>query len=210
MKRLLLLLPALAGLFFAGCDLFAGDDYYPLTVGNVWNYTGFVTQTTTLASTDTVMTWSSRTEIAGTDSLNNGTSVFEVVGVTETHMSAPYDTTFTDTTTTYWQQTDACIYFYFDKADTVGGIMVKLPFETGTTWTSGTSTLTVAAQEDVTVEAGTYKKAWRIDMTSSANPGYTCKSWYGNRAGQVKQEATSTSSGVTTRSVIELTSATIK
>jgi hypothetical protein len=210
MKRLLLLLPALAGLFFAGCDLFAGDDYYPLTVGNVWNYTGALTQTSTLASTDTVMTWQWRLEVTGTDTLNSGIAVFEVETQTETHMSAPYDTTFSDTSVVYWQQTDTCVYSYTDKADTTGSVIVRLPLEVGKSWTTGSMTTTVAAQENVTVEAGTYKKAWRLDLTDSTSTTYSAHAWYGNGVGTVKQEQTSSYSGFTNHLVMELTSATIK
>jgi hypothetical protein len=207
MKRLLFVLPVLAGLFFAGCD--TSTDYSPLTVGNVWNYSGYGTVTSTLSSTDTTWTLSSRIEITRADTLNSGLSVLEMVMRVDIEVSSP-ETTWTTIDTVYLHESDTLVMAYANKADTVGTVDLRLPFEAGKTWTVGAVVYTVTEQEDVTVPVKTYKGAWRIDATNSSDPDFSAKMWHASGVGMVKREETSVSGSETMHMVMELTSATIK
>jgi hypothetical protein len=207
MKKLLFVLPVLAVLFFAGCD--TSTDYSPLAVGDVWNYSGYGTVTSTTSSTDTTWTMSQRVEITGTDTLNSGLSVLEMVMRLDVEVSSP-DTTWTTIDTTYLHETDTLVMAYASTADTIGIINLRLPLEAGKTWTIGTVTYTVADQENVTVPAKTYKNAWRIEASNSADPTYSAKMWYADGVGMVKRDETSADSSETIHMVMELTSATIK
>jgi hypothetical protein len=207
MKKLLFVLPVLAGLFFAGCD--TSTDYSPLAVGNIWNYSGYTTMASTQASTDTTMMLTQTIKVIGTDTLNNGTSVFVIEATITEDMSLP-DTTFTIVDTSYYAETDSSVVAYGDKSATEGQIVLRIPLEAGASWMQGSSTMTVAEQEDVTVTAGTYKSAWRLDITNPAYPDMQSHGWYANKVGQVKTEMTYTQSGYTVHQLLELTSATIK
>lgn len=205
MKKLLLVLPLLAGLVLVGCD--TTPDYYPLTVGSVWNYTGYTTMSTSLASTDTMVKLDQRVQITKSDTLNSGLKVVEVVTTITQDMAMP-DTTITSVDTSYYAETDSSVVAYSDKADTTAALVVRLPFEAGKSWTVGGLTTTVVEQEDVTVPAGTYKKAWRLE-TSAAGVA-TGKAWHANKTGLVKYTMTHTVGGVTYNTVVELKSATVK
>jgi hypothetical protein len=207
MKKLLFVLPVLAGLFVVGCD--TSTDYSPLAVGNVWNYSGYTTMTSTQASTDTTMSLTQRMEVIDTDTLNNGTSVYVMVVTIVEDLSVP-DTTITVVDTSYYAETDSTVVAYADKSSTEGQVTMRIPLEAGVSWSHGGSTTTVAEQEDVTVPAGTYKSAWRLDVTNPAYPDMDSHGWYANKVGQVKTEMTNVSGGYTIHQVQELTSATIK
>ncbi len=205
MKKLLLVLPLLAGLVLVGCD--TTPDYYPLTVGSVWNYTGYTTMTTSLASTDTMVKLDQRVQITKSDTLNSGLQVVEVITTITQDMAMP-DTTITVVDTSYYHETDSSIVVYPDKAATAGETVIRLPLEAGKTWTQAGATTTVVEQEDVTVPAGTYKKAWRLE--TSVTGVTTGKAWYANKTGLVKYAMTYTGGGVTYNTVVELKSATVK
>lgn len=185
MKKLLLLIPLVV--FIVGCDGGEeGNGYFPLAVGNKWDYS--LTQTTTMTLPDTtfVMTGASTTEITDETTLDNGTEVFQQITTTT------YDDTLMQecVDTTYIEKLDTYILIYDDKADTDPDTSLLLPIEEGNTWTvysdsADTMTAEVLGKEDMTVPAGTYEDCWKIEYTFT---GATNTDWFAPDFGIVKHE----------------------
>ncbi len=152
MKKLLLLIPLVVLIVGCGSDE-EGTVFYPLSVGNEWNYNMSMTRTT--PTDTTVETGSDKLEITAETTLDNGTAVFEwVLTITfdDTLMPDIIDTSYIEETEDYILQYDA-------KADTVpSDTMLALPLETGKTWAD----YEVMGQEDVTVPAGTFNDCWEV------------------------------------------------
>jgi len=147
-KKLLLLIPIIV--LIIGCG---GDDvtnYFPLTVGNEWNYDMTMTMTdpdTTITETGTV-----ELEITAETTLDNDTEVFEMIMIMTENT-----TTFADTS--YIEETEDYLLQYSNKAATVpNDTMLALPLETGKTWDD----YEVMGQKNVTVPAGTFNDCWEI------------------------------------------------
>ena len=152
MKKLLLLIPLVVLIVGCGSDE-EGTVFYPLSVGNEWNYNMSMTRTT--PTDTTVETGSDKLEITAETTLDNGTAVFEwVLTITfdDTLMPDIIDTSYIEETEDYILQYDA-------KADTVpSDTMLALPLETGKTWAD----YEVMGQEDVIVPAGTFNDCWEV------------------------------------------------
>ena len=81
----------------------------------------------------------------------------------------------------------------------------------GQSWSQGPATAIVVGQEDVTVAAGTYKKAWKVKTITNIG-GVTVQmfNWYARGVGNVKMHYEGEYQGYSQVYNEELTSATIK
>ena len=151
MKKLLLLIPIIV--LIIGCG---GDDvtnYFPLTVGDEWNYD--MTMTKITPTDTTVQTGTMDLDITEETTLDNDTEVFEMI------MTMTFDDTlipgFADTS--YIEETEDYLLQYSNKAATVpNDTMLALPLELGKTWAD----YEVTAQANITVPAGTFNDCWEI------------------------------------------------
>jgi hypothetical protein len=193
LKRIMLVsAPALAAaLLFTACGLFGGaeDDYYPMTVGNMWNYHGVITYEQ--ADADTGATFITVAEVTAETQLTNGEDVFELTNLDSTFTRPPDETTLVNTRVNYARKTDDHVLAYDSKDDTEPDTVLALPLEDGKTWTVSskgdtTITATVDGQESITVPAGTYE-CWKVRMTLTV--GSTSQDvywWYAEGVGHVK------------------------
>jgi len=196
MKKLLLLVPMV--LFIIGCPK-GTKDYYPLTVGNIWNYD--MTMTTTLPDTTITGTGTMKIEITAETTLNNGANVFEEVSTSIVENSTHIDTSYTE-------ETDDYILNYGDKADTDPDTMLVLPLEEGKTWkTDSNTTLKVIGKESVTVPAGTYDDCWKAQMIEENSD--TIYVYLAPDIGLIKWHVTHTEDSLSYEMKIELKDATI-
>ena len=158
MKKLTVL-AALVLLLVVGCSKKA--DYWPLTVGNTWDYTGtaITTHSDTLLNPDTT-TGTMNMEITSEVTLTNGDPAFQQI-MTQTFGS------YTSAETSYVAEVGDYVLSYGALSDTDPDTMIVNPLEAGASWTvesdSGyTQKAYVIAQEDLTVPADTYNDAWKI------------------------------------------------
>ncbi|MEO0206810.1 MAG: hypothetical protein ABIL22_09090 [candidate division WOR-3 bacterium] len=200
MKKLLVLVPVV--LFLISCG--GGEkDYWPIAVGNVWNYQTIATITTP----DTTMTDSStmKIEVTRETTLDNNTAVFEIVSSGEDYAD-----------TSYWQKTDNYFFWYDNKAETEPDTILTLPIEEGDSWTvhkdsSYTETIRITGKESVTVPAGTYDDCWKaMDIYTYGTMAETSYIWLAPDVGWIKMTTTEADSDFTAEIKIELTNATIK
>lgn len=204
MKRLLLLVPVI---IIIGCGLFGGEDFFPINIGNKWEYSGY-----TLSGTDTSSTMTSEINITKKDKIGDN-DVFESVSKTAIRTRVP-DTTITSYDTSYIRETKDAILTYATKTATPETSLL-LPLKKDKTWKqisgSDTTTYTVKDQEDVTVKAGTYKKCWKVEAKVTMY-GITIPTnfWYADGTGLVKSYTEYTIATVTSKILIQLTKATIK
>ncbi|UCC12942.1 MAG: hypothetical protein JSW02_05295 [candidate division WOR-3 bacterium] len=180
MKKLIWVLPVLA--LIIGCGGDEAENFFPLAVGNVWNYDLLYTE---MNVDTTEYTGTSTTEITQETTLDNDVAVFEQV----TTMVWDDTTMNTWVDTTYIRETEDYILIYYDLADTEPDTSLVLPVEEGNTWTvyaDTTDTLTaeVVGQEDVTVPAGTYTDCWNVAYTSL---GQAQDDWFAPEVGVVRQ-----------------------
>ena len=209
MKKSLLLVALLSAvaLLVTSCDLFGGGkaDYFPTGIGSIWNYA--MTVTTTMPDSADTTTATSKTEAKAEDELSSGEKV--VMFVTETAFAT--DETYYDTI--YVWKTDEKVLNYTSKDDTNPSTALEFPLERDKTWrVSEMTTAKVLAQENVTVEAGTYKNCWKLELTTIITDGDTFKThvWHADGTGHVQSHTEFTEGGITTAIHSELTSATIK
>jgi hypothetical protein len=130
------------------------DDYYPLSIGNSWEYMAGMT----VAKPDTISIYlgNSQDRIIGTTQLVGGANVFEWA------TSITLDG-YSDTDTFYIQETDTAVYIYESLSDTAPDKYLKLPIENGVTWmVNSDETAVVLGTIDVSVPAGDYKDCWEI------------------------------------------------
>jgi hypothetical protein len=202
-KKLIWLLPVIALIISCGGD--DAENFFPLTVGNVWNYDLLYTM---MGVDTTEYTGTSTTEITQETTLDNDIAVFEQVTTTVWD-----DTSMTDwVDTTYIQETEDYILIYNDLADTEPDTSLALPFEAGNTWTvyadtADTMTAEVIGQDDVTVPAGSYTDCWDVEYTSL---GQTQDDWFAMDVGVVRQHMLTGVAPFLNELTRELTSATIQ
>jgi hypothetical protein len=212
MKKLLLVAPALALVLVAGCDLFgAGEDYFPMSVGSVWNYSAVTTMETTLAaSLDTVSTMTQRNEATRKTKLTDETEVTEFIYSATVTTRLPAESTYTMVDTFYIREGENCLLGYGDLGDTTPETLAIYPFVVDKTWRQGNGTARVIGQEDVTVTAGTYKNAWKVELTPDGQPDFHIYYWYGNKVGQVRSYYSSTVQSYTYKYDFQLVNANIR
>lgn len=185
MKKLTVL-AALVLLLVIGCGKKA--DYYPLTVGNIWNYTTTTTVTNTDTSVvhDTTYTSTSKSEITADITLGNGDAGFEVVGTYGTIVD-----------TSYVSEKDDFVFGWDSLADTTPDTLLVSPLEENKSWTvtsDTTGSLKIVVLEKVSgvvVPAATYDDVWKEAMIMTY--GTIVDTSYGYMApniGQIKTEYT--------------------
>lgn len=204
MKKLLLLIPLV--FFIIGCGgEEVGTTFFPLAVGNIWEY--MLTQTMTTPDT-TIFggTGTQEQEITAETTLDNGTEVFEQVTITT--IIVQFDTIFADTSmfvdTTYIQETENYLLMYDSKDDTEPDTMAALPPEIGKSWnTEDSTTATYVGQESVTVPAGTFSDCWKIAIFMPAGDDTT---WFyvAEDVGMVKMLMTETDADTAMGMLLEL------
>jgi|UniRef100_A0A7V3RIE9 hypothetical protein len=200
MKKLLVLVPVV--LFLVGCG--GGEkDYFPIAVGNVWNYQS--TSTTKMPDTTITTVDTTKVEVTGETTLNNGTKVFEVVAKGKQYAD-----------TSYFEKTDDYIFVYEDKSSTTPDTAFVLPLEENKSWnvhkdTSYTETRKIITKESVTVPAGTYDDCWKVmDIFTDGTIAETSYVWLAPDVGQVKMTFTEQDTNFTVDVKLELLNATIK
>ncbi len=181
MKRLLLLLPIL---FFLSCGIFGKkEEYFPMGIGSVWNYFS-LSLIETASSTDTIQKVTIQTEARKKDKLTTGEDVTEFFSTDTIKMKIPYETTYVVTRSSYIRESGNYILTYESKSDETPDTTLVQPLAKDKSWrVNSTTTATVISQEDVTVKAGTYKNAWKIELNTNGNKMYY---WYANGKGMVK------------------------
>jgi major membrane immunogen (membrane-anchored lipoprotein) len=209
MKKLIVL-AAVALMLVVGCSKKA--DYYPLTVGNIWEYTTTttVTNTDTTIMHDTTYTSTSKSEVTAEVTLDNGDAGFEMVNTSGTFVD-----------TSYASEKDGCILGYDALDDATPDTMLVTPVEEGTTWiaySDSTGSVRVTIQEKVNgivVPAGTYDDVWKgIAISTFGAYVDTSYGWMAPNIGDIKHEATNITviltDTMTTTVTTELEDVTIK
>lgn len=192
MKKLLLFVPFV--LYIFGCG--GAVNYYPLSVGNTWDYS--IAGTITSPDTTFETTGSQNVEITEETTLDDGTEVFEQMTITT--MVDP-DTT-VDTTYTYTEETEDYILGYDDKADTTADTWLELPIEDGNTWdVNDDMSAVVLGKEDVSVPAGDYGDCWEIGYITDSDTVFV---YFADGIGMVRQYFEFTDGDVTVETDIEL------
>lgn len=198
MKKLLLLVPLIV--FIISCG--GAVNYYPLAVGNVWDYIMTMTMTT---PTDTLeATGSQNDEITEETTLDDGTEVFEQVTITTI-----FDPdTSVDTTIMYIEETDDYIRGYDSKDDTIPDTFAELPIEDGNTWdVNDDMSAVVLGKVDVSVPAGDYDDCWEIGYIHDNDTTYD---YFADGVGMVRAYTEFTDTDTTYTYEMELESAIIQ
>ncbi len=213
MKKVMFVALACAAILIMSCDLFGGkeENYYPTTVGSKWDYSGYVLlETGTDAQPDTIQKITATTLANKKDKLTSGEDVTEMITTIEFHQYYPTETTFTQSETGYIRETDNAILSYESKDDTAPDTALALPLIKDKTWHVNADVVAKALdQEDVTVQAGTYKKAWKVEQTLTGED-YKQYYWFANNIGMAKIYWQQTEQSATITFNMELTKATIK
>lgn len=164
---MLTLLPACnigSGLPFSGQS--PSNNYQPIIDGAKWEYDVLAngTKSATMVITTTLV------------STEGGTTKGSQRIVTK-NLTTNQETVSTSTLT---RTSDSC-----QDADSKGNIatLLKYPLEVGSSWGSSGMTLSVKSKEDVSVPAGSYKSALRIEATQS---GSTVTKWVDKDTGMIK------------------------
>lgn len=192
--------------FLIGCG--GGEkDYWPLAVGNIWDYQ--VSTTVTMPDTTITFTDTMKIEVTRETTLDNNTAVFEVI----TEMTVD---TIVTTDTAYYQETDEYVFAYDEKSTTNPDTLLVLPIEEGKSWTVHkdsleTITMEVVGKETVTVPAGTYEDCWKgRQIQTDGTDAETMYVWLAPDVGWIKQTFTEGDTNFTTSTTVELLNATIK
>ncbi len=213
MKKLMVITVTLVALLFVACDLFGKkEDYFPTNVGSKWEYEGYaITESTTDAPADTVYKLTATIVAEKKDKLSSGDEVIMMIQNSEVHYYQPSETSYSFVETSYVRETKDAVLSYDTKNDTTPDTTLVLPLKEGKTWHIYENVVAkVLSQEDITVKAGTYKKAWKIEYTDTAASNYKEYFWYANNIGMAKAYGEWTWGASTVKSTVELVKATIK
>lgn len=210
MKRHSVTVALLAALLVANCDLLKPDNYYPMGEGSTWSYKTWATLEITAASVETTATGTTEVEVTGTRQLASGEDVAELVTVITSHVRFPAPDTIVVHDTQYVRDTGDFVLAYDGLDDAVPDTVIALPLVAGRSWHAAESTIiTVEAQEDVTVAAGSYPDAWRLAVDNGSV--LEVKQWFANHLGLVKMTfAGEPQSGYRVESHTELVSADVQ
>jgi hypothetical protein len=200
---------AAATLTFVGCNADSGS-IFPLTLGSAWN-----TESHSLGGPSGGVLDTSQTAVTTTTALEkavltNGKEVVRFRHESSVHEFDP-DSSYSSTTETLLREEDDVIMVHAALDDTIGDTLMMLNPAVGQNWGQGIATAIVVGQEDVTVPAGTYKKAWKVKTV--ANLGVVTvevHTWYAKGVGNVKMHSEAEFMGSVEVIDEELTSATIK
>ncbi len=210
MKRILFL-SAVAAVALLGTSCApSGGPIYPMTIGSVWNMSSYTLYGTTLASLDTMSTGTRTNTALEKANLSNGREVVKFKNDATVYYKA-LDTTVTTTSYSYTAEVGDTIFSYTSLDDTIGTPVMRSNPAVGQTWSEGSATAMVVGQEDVTVAAGTYKKAWKVKIITNVG-GVTVEmvNWYARGVGNVKMYYEGEYQGYGQVFNEELTSAVIK
>jgi hypothetical protein len=152
-------------------------NYYPLSVGNIWDYLDTRIIPVGPESTQTI-TGNFRVTITGV-TLVNGKDVF-----IQERVSNIYGTP--DTSIWYIAETDTAILFYDSVNDTIPYKLLELPLETGNSWYVHFpyQRAVVLGRSDVSVPAGDYNDCWEIAYIYDDDTVY---SYYAAHIGLVRE-----------------------
>lgn len=175
------------------------ESYYPLRIGNEWNYE--VTMTVDIAGTPYIYAGESQDRVIGTTQLTVGTGVFQFATVLTLNGYSGYDTF-------YIHETDTAVYLYEDVDDTLPDKFLEFPLAVGNAWTvNATQSAHVLGSVDVSVPAGDYGDCWEIAYVEGSDTIFVYLA-YG--IGEVKGYAIDTYADTTFAISLELESATIQ
>ena len=208
-RALIVAAVAAAVLVWLGCDANNGP-VYPMSVGSVWHTEYYALEGTTTAALDTIQTGVTTTTATAKVNLDNGKEAVQFTTERTIHLRSP-DSTFTETYSTFMREEDGAIILHSALSDSVGDTLMMAEPEVGQSWSQGPATAIVVGQEDVTVAAGTYKKAWKVKTITNIG-GVTVQmfSWYARGVGNVKMHYEGEYQGYSQVYNEELTSASIK
>jgi hypothetical protein len=199
---------------YLSCDIFGSKpDYYPLSIGSTWNwYAWTIMNTSTDGTPDTVQTLTINTRATKNDKLTSGEDVVQLIKVGTVHLRYPRESTYTVDETCYVRKTDKFVLSYDRKDDSEPDTVLALPLAAGKQWRINQElTAKALEQEDITVAAGTYRNAWKIE-TRAVSGGNTIImfQWYADKVGNVQYHSEQSYSGYTFIYHGELISATVK
>jgi hypothetical protein len=200
---------AAAALTGIGCNPNAGS-IFPMTLGSVWHTESCLLEGQTVAALDTFETDVTTTTALEKTNLTNGKEVVKFQSESTVHLRTP-DSTYTTTSYSLLREENGAILSYGALDDTTGDTVMMSSPAVGQSWSPGPATAIVVGQEDVTVPAGTYKKAWKVKIITNIG-GVTVEmfNWYARGVGNVKMHYEGEYQGYSQVFDEELTSATIK
>lgn len=175
------------------------DNYYPLAVGNEWNYRLYDVLQSDSAPTETVDVGSVRYSVLARETLSTGVQVLNCLRVlrylpadTSAEARARGDTAFDVEYRQYMCVTPRAVLVYRSKLGTTVDTLLVYPATANRLWTRVTDPsvrimVRYLRLEDVTVPAGTYRQAW-LTRDSILPTGQTGYQWYAPRIGLVRSE----------------------
>ncbi len=209
--RRMLTVAAIAAVALTGvsCNPDTGS-IFPMTIGSVWHTESYLLEGQTIAALDTFETGTTTTTALEKATLANGKEIVKFNHENMIHLRTP-DSTYTATTYSFLGEEDDAILSYGALDDTTGDTVMMSNPAVGQSWSQGPATAIVVGQEDVTVAAGTYKKAWKVKTITNIG-GVTVQmfNWYARGVGNVKMHYEGEYQGYSQVYNEELTSATIK
>jgi hypothetical protein len=211
MVRRMLFLAATAAAALSGisCNPNAGP-IFPMTIGSVWHTESYLLEGQAVAALDTFEADVTTTMAFENANLTNGKEVVKFKSESTIHLRTP-DSTYTTTSYSVLREEEGAILSYGALDDTIGDTVMMSSPAVGQSWSTGPATAIIVGQEDVTVAAGTYKKAWKVKTITNIG-GVTVEmySWYARGVGNVKMHYEGEYQGYSQVYNQELTSATIK
>jgi hypothetical protein len=207
----MLLVAATAAAVLTGisCNPNAGS-IFPMTIGSVWHRESYLLEGQAGATLDTFETGVTTTTAFEKASLTNGKEVVKFKSESTIHLRT-LDSTYTTTGDSLLRQEEGAILIYGALDDTIGDTVIMSSPAVGQSWSTGPATSIIVDQGDVTVAAGTYKKAWEIKtITNIGGVTVEMHSWYARGVGKVKMHGEGEYQGYSAVYNEELTSATIK
>jgi hypothetical protein len=200
---------AAAALTGTSCSPDAGS-IFPMAIGSVWNTESCLLAGQATAALDTFETSVTMTTALEKVNLTNGKEVVKFRSESAVHLRAP-DSTYTTTSYSLLREEAGAILSFGALDDTTGDTVIMVDPTVGQSWNQGSATAVVVGQEDVTVPAGTYRKAWKVKTVTNVG-GITVVmfSWYARGVGNVKIRYEGEYQGYAQVYNQELTSATIK
>jgi hypothetical protein len=164
------------------------------------------------AQPDTVQKMTAQVVVTRNDKLTSGADVFEQVSTLEVHQYYPFESSYVMVETSYVQRVDKLVLTYESKDDAQPDTTLSLPLVREKIWrVNEYSVARVRQQEDVTVPAGTYKNAWKIEQTvTEGGQSSIDYYWYADGIGPVKAYSQAAYGTISLTTNIELVSAVIK
>lgn len=221
MKKIFLLFTAFLLVLATGCgDNASGPDesdgdFYPLSVGNQWNYDRNGTIEISGASVGTI-TGASVTEITGTDTHTENFAVFVQVTSTSDTTVMYGQTTYNDyLDTLYVRVTTEGFFAYQHLDDTDSMFVVPFPLYEGSTWQfcqAPSITAEILSMDvDVTVPAGSFENCMEMQTVWNPVPGsiVTTTADFARDVGRLNDYYVQTIADNITTTLEELTSYTV-